>query len=90
MACHGRTGPSQNSQNLSRANFPKSAPWDPPQWRTIFYFSPAACERAPPKSYSKVEIMTDADALSQIREVAARYVRLAQRLEEASDGADSA
>ena len=38
----------------------------------------------------KIEIMTDADALSQMREIAARYVRLAQRLEEASDGADSA
>jgi hypothetical protein len=38
----------------------------------------------------KIEIMTDADALAQMREIAARYVRLAQRLEEASDGADSA
>jgi len=38
----------------------------------------------------KIEAMTDADALSQMREVATRYERLAQRLEEASDGADSA
>jgi len=36
----------------------------------------------------KVETMTDADALSQMREVTARYVRLAQRLEEACDGVD--
>lgn len=38
----------------------------------------------------KIETMTDADALSQMREVAAGYVRLAQRLDDASDGADIA
>jgi hypothetical protein len=72
------------------ATFPESAPWGPPNG------GQSSISRAPPTSArrrsltSKVEIMTDADALSQMREVAARYVRLAQRLEEASDGADSA
>lgn len=70
-------------------NFPKSAPWGHPMADNLLFLARGLRARAA-EILLRVETMTDVDALSQMREVAARYVRLAQQLEEASDGADSA
>jgi hypothetical protein len=53
---------------------------------TRFCCSRATCERAPRKFLAKAEITQDPDARQKMREVAAAYERLAQRLEYEAGG----